>query len=57
MSGWANGWLITIYLPQVALEQRPKSITIAETELKEANYTGQILIQKAESAARILEYQ
>lgn len=41
----------------MALEERPKSITIAETALKEADYTGQILVQKAESAARILEFQ
>jgi len=39
------------------MEERPKAETKAETELKEASYAGQILVEKAESDMRILEYQ
>ncbi|XP_067936280.1 uncharacterized protein [Watersipora subatra] len=42
---------------QVAVEERPKEQTKAQTQLKEANYAGRILVQKAESEARILEFQ
>ena len=42
---------------QVAEEERPKEETKARTQLKEANFAGQILVQKAESDARILEFQ